>query len=52
MRHEGAFLIAGTVLLAIGASYVSPIGPYLVVGAMCLLVGLLLAAPRVDRFDE
>lgn len=43
---EGAFLLAGTVFLAVGASYVSPAGPFLVVGFMSVLAGIALALPR------
>ena len=43
---EGAFLLAGTVLLAAAASYVSPAGPFFVVGFMCILAGIALAIPR------
>ena len=43
---EGAFLAVGTILAAVGASYVAPAGPWLVVGAMCIAAGLALAIPR------
>lgn len=34
------FLItAGTALVAVGASFVSPAGPWLVVGSVCLAIG-------------
>lgn len=42
---EGAFLVTGTAVLAYGAGLVSPVGPYLVVGSMCILAGLALAVP-------
>ena len=42
---EGAFLLTGTVLLAVGSSFISPIGPYFVVGGACVLAGLALAVP-------
>lgn len=42
---EGAFLAAGSVLLAIAASYVSPAGPFLVLGLSCALIGIALAVP-------
>ena len=42
---EGAFLLAGTVLLAVASSYLSPAGPLVVVGGMCVLAGLALAIP-------
>jgi hypothetical protein len=42
---EGAFLIVGTALLAVGASYVSPAGPWVVVGVVALLIGFALALP-------
>lgn len=43
---EGAFLLAGTALLAIGSGYLSPAGPLFVIGAMCVLAGLALAVPQ------
>jgi hypothetical protein len=42
---EGAFLLVGTVLLAVGAGVISPAGPWLVVGGVSLLIGLALAVP-------
>lgn len=42
---EGLFLAVGTGLLAVGASYIHPVGPWLVVGGVCLLLGLALAMP-------
>ena len=44
---EGAFLVAGTVLLATGAAYIHPAGPWLVTGGIAALLGLALAVtPR------
>jgi hypothetical protein len=43
---EGAFLAAGTAALAVGSSFFSPAGPWLVVGAVGVLLGLALAVPR------
>lgn len=43
---EGAFLLIGTALLAVGTSYITPAGPWLVVGAVALALGLALAVPR------
>lgn len=43
---EGAFLLVGTVSLAVGSYLVNPILPWFVVGGICVLVGVLLAAPR------
>lgn len=43
---EGAFLLAGTALLAVGASFVSPAGPWIVVGVVCLATGIALTLPR------
>lgn len=40
---EGFLLLAGTILLAIGSSYLSPAGPYFVVGAICVVAALGLA---------
>lgn len=42
---EGTFLLVGTVLLAAGAAYLSPAGPWLVVGGVSLILGLALAVP-------
>lgn len=42
---EGAFLLAGTVLVAVGATYISPAGPWLVVGVISLAIGIALALP-------
>lgn len=42
---EGVFLFAGTVLVAVGATYISPAGPWFVVGAVALVIGTLLAMP-------
>jgi hypothetical protein len=46
---EGAFLVAGTGLLAYGSSFVWPFGPYLVVGIMCIIAGISLAIPERRR---
>jgi hypothetical protein len=43
---EGATIAVGTVLLAIGAGYLSPAGPWLVVGTVLFLIGLVLALPE------
>lgn len=43
---EGAFLIAGTSLLAYAASWISPAGPPAVAGLMCILAGIALALPE------
>jgi membrane protein implicated in regulation of membrane protease activity len=44
---EGFLLIAGTAALAVGASYLGPAGPWLVVGGVAVLLGLATAiAPR------
>jgi len=42
---EGAFLLAGTALLAIGSTYLNPAGPWIVVGGVALILGLALAVP-------
>lgn len=42
---EGAFVIAGTAILASGAGAISPAGPYFVVGTVLLLLGFALARP-------
>lgn len=46
---EGAFLLAGTVLLAIGSSYIVSFGPWIVAGSMCILAGISLAIPERRR---
>ncbi|MFZ9979561.1 MAG: hypothetical protein ACO3HN_06415 [Opitutales bacterium] len=43
---EGALLLVGTVCLAVFSSFISPAGPWLVVGAMCVLAGIALALPQ------
>jgi hypothetical protein len=42
---EGAFLAVGTALIAIASGYLSPAGPFFVVGTMCVLVGIVLTVP-------
>ena len=42
---EGAFLTAGTIALAVASSYLSPAGPWLVVGVALTLTGLALVVP-------
>jgi hypothetical protein len=42
---EGTFLVTGTVLLAVASTYLSPAGPWAVVGAVSLVLGLALAVP-------
>jgi hypothetical protein len=42
---EGWFLVFGTLLLAVGSSYINPAGPWLVTGSVALLLGLALAVP-------
>jgi hypothetical protein len=43
---EGALLLAGTCALAVASTYVSPAGPWFVVGVICILAALGLAFPR------
>jgi len=43
---EGGFLAVGGILLAIGASYLSPAGPWLVLGGLSAFIGIALAVPR------
>ncbi len=43
---EGAFLIAGTALLAVGAGYLDAAGPWFVVGGVLFLTGIALVIPR------
>lgn len=43
---EGLFLALGTACLAIASAFVSPAGPWAVIGVMALVVGLLMAVPR------
>lgn len=42
---EGSFLALGTVITSVGASFVSPAGPWFVVGIVCLIAGIALALP-------
>lgn len=42
---EGAFLLAGTLLLTYGSSLIAPFAPWLVAGSMCVLAGVALAIP-------
>ncbi|HUW17423.1 MAG TPA: hypothetical protein VMW94_10125 [Actinomycetes bacterium] len=47
---ETLFILVGTVLLAAGASFISPAGPYIVTGAVALSVGVALTlAPQRSR---
>jgi hypothetical protein len=46
---EGAFLLAGAALLAVGASYIHPAGPYLVTGGLAVMAGIALALPARSR---
>lgn len=43
---EGTFLAIGTALLAVASTTLSPVGPLVVVGSMCILAGLALALPQ------
>lgn len=43
---EGFLIVLGTVLLAIGAGYLSPAGPWIVAGGVAFLIGLAIAVPR------
>ncbi len=43
---EGTFLAIGTVCLAVAASAIAWWGPWLVVGAIAVLVAVALALPR------
>ena len=40
---EGAFLLVGGGLLAVGSSFLHPAGPWIVVGGLCLLIAVGLA---------
>ena len=42
---EGAFLLTGTVCLAVFAWSINPFGPWLVAGVMFTLAGVALAVP-------
>jgi len=46
---EGGFIVIGTGVLAYGSSLIAPVGPYLVVGVMCILAGIALAIPGERR---
>lgn len=43
---EGAFLLLGTVCLAIGGSFIGPAVPWFVIGGMAVFAGIALALPR------
>lgn len=43
---EGAFLLLGTILLAVGSGFLTPAGPWFVIGGISLAIGLALAMPR------
>lgn len=45
---EGFLLAGGTAALAVGSSYLSPAGPWLVVGAVLLLLGIAAAVMPVQ----
>lgn len=49
---EGAFLAAGIALLAIGASYIHPAAPAIVVGVSLLALGVALALPEPDDIGD
>lgn len=42
---EGFFLAFGTLLLAIAAAVIHPVGPLVVIGSVSVVTGLLLARP-------
>lgn len=46
---EGAFVIAGTAVLAAAAGFIHPAGPGLVVGTVLLACGLAIARPPKTR---
>lgn len=46
---EGGFLLIGAILLAVGSSFISPAGPWLVLGGLCVLVGIALAVPARSK---
>ena len=47
-RFADLILIAvGTAALAVGSSFISPAGPWLVVGAVCLAIGISVLAHNV-----
>lgn len=43
---EGAFLLIGTCVLSVGASFLHPAGPWIVTGIVLLLAGMALTMPR------
>lgn len=43
---EGVFLLAGVLMLSIGASYFGPQWPWIVAGSVVTLTGLALATKR------
>ena len=46
---EGGFLAVGGILLAVGASYLSPAGPWLVLGFLCVVIGIAVAVPSRSK---
>jgi hypothetical protein len=42
---EGAFVITGTAVLAVGSGMIHPAAPFLVVGGVLLALGFALARP-------
>ena len=46
---EGAFLVAGTALLAIGAGYLSPAGPWLVTGLVAIGICIAVSLPEPPK---
>lgn len=46
---EGVLFGVATGLFAVGASFISPAGPWFVAGAMCLALGVALTLPPRAR---
>lgn len=46
---EDALLVVGTITLAVGGSFISPAGPWIVVGLVCLALGLAVAVQTARR---
>lgn len=46
---EGAFVTLGALLLAVGSSYWSPAGPWIVIGSISLVLGLAIVIAPSGR---
>ena len=46
---ETVLLAAGAILLAVGSSFISPAGPWLVIGATFIGLGIMATYPQRSR---